>query len=182
MMVSALPGRRFRLWFQDEARLGTRPRRKRRLTARGTKALAVGAIEYEWTWLYGMVEPLSGESFLMEWPVLDSPCFGHFLEAFRRQFHEPGVVHLVVCDRAGAHRGELSGWGDGVVPVFLPAYCPEYNPVERLWQEMRRQMQAWHPKMSSLREDMDAWVNGLTTDFIHSVCCFPYLEATYHEL
>ena len=42
MMVSALGGRRFRLWFQDEARLGTRPRKKRRLTARGGQARGGG--------------------------------------------------------------------------------------------------------------------------------------------
>ncbi|PSO55069.1 MAG: hypothetical protein BRC40_01860 [Cyanobacteria bacterium QH_8_48_120] len=30
---------------------------------------------------------------------------------------------------------------DNVVLLFQPPYCPEVNPIERVWQELKRWLQ-----------------------------------------
>ncbi len=37
-------------------------------------------------------------------------------------------------DNGGAYRAKALKWPERVVTVYLPAYCPELNPIER-WGE-----------------------------------------------
>ena len=54
-----------RLFFQDEARVGLHLPTYRRLTARGVCPVVPHQPLYECYWLYGAVEPATGESALL---------------------------------------------------------------------------------------------------------------------
>lgn len=45
---------------------------------------------------------------------------------------------LLVLDGAGWHKAKDLAIPDGIELFFLPPYSPELNPVERLWQWLRR--------------------------------------------
>ena len=37
-------------------------------------------------------------------------------------------------DNGSFHKALLLDWADHVIPIYLPAYSPELNPIERLWE------------------------------------------------
>ncbi|NJR56763.1 MAG: hypothetical protein HC768_20795 [Acaryochloris sp. CRU_2_0] len=87
-------------------------------------------------WLYGAVEPLTGESFFYSFSPLDAVCFNIFLQLLSDAF--PDSFNLLQLDHAKAHCAEAIDWPENVLPLFQPSHSPELNPVERLWQEMRK--------------------------------------------
>ena len=54
---------RVRLFCQDESRLGLLPVVQRRITSCGVKPVAAVNSQYDWFYLYGAVEPLTGDGF-----------------------------------------------------------------------------------------------------------------------
>ena len=60
-----------------------------------------------------------------------------------------GAHGLVIMDRAGWHCASELAVPANVTPVFLPAYSPELNAIERLWLFLRerfleRGCRAWN--------------------------------------
>jgi transposase len=55
----------------------------------------------------------------------------------------------VVVDNAGAHVSGSAEWPEQFVPMALPAYSPELNPVEKVFGQLR----AWLP--NRLFESLD---------------------------
>ena len=49
-------------------------------------------------------------------------------------------VHLVL-DNAGWHKSARLHWHH-IKPVYLSAYSPDFNPIERLWQHLKGQAMA----------------------------------------
>ena len=87
------PHQRRRLWLEDESRFGLKPICRRRITASGVAPVAVQQWRFEWVWLYGLVEPLTGEAFFWAYSHLDQACFEHFLSTFACQY--PDEQHLI---------------------------------------------------------------------------------------
>jgi transposase len=51
------------------------------------------------------------------------------------------------------------------VPVYLPAYCPELNPIERWWQELKDAVSnTLYGTLDALRERLDPNSPPGTTD------------------
>ena len=44
----------------------------------------------------------------------------------------PSTVKVLVMDRVGWHSAKSVNWHDNILPIWLPPYSPELNPVERL--------------------------------------------------
>jgi hypothetical protein len=59
-----------RVFSQDESRFGLLTIRRRRLTARGVQPLGSVQQVFEWCYVYGAVEPTTGERFFLELPYL----------------------------------------------------------------------------------------------------------------
>ena len=56
---------------------------------------------YKYLWMFGAAEPATGESFFLEMPALDSPCFQAFLNEFSSAY--PDTMNVMVLDGAPAH-------------------------------------------------------------------------------
>lgn len=56
-----------------------------------------------------------------------------------KQSGEAEAATLLVLDGAGAHRSEKVSYG-AMTKEVLPPYSPELNPVERFFQELRREL------------------------------------------
>jgi hypothetical protein len=89
---------------------------------------------YEWLWGYGWVQPATGATEWLLLPTVNTAVFNLALEHFARAVGAgPTKQVLVVLDQAGWHTAAGIRLPDGVHLDFLPAYCPELQPAERLW-------------------------------------------------
>jgi transposase len=97
----------------------------------------VGIVQYcfENFYMYGTVEPKTGESFFLELPQLNTVNFQIFLNEFAQHYQD--TLNIVVLDNGSCHKAKVLVIPDNVVCLFLPPYSPELNPIERLWQDLK---------------------------------------------
>lgn len=133
---------------------------------------------YQWRrptfWLYGVVEPLTGEHFFQVYDQLNGRAFQDFIEAFAARY--PDAVLVVQMDQAAAHRANTMNWPPNVVPVFQPPYTPEVNPIERLWQHLRAAL-AWQSfeTLEALRQKLQAVLSQMTAGAIRSLTGWSFI-------
>jgi transposase len=104
----------------------------------------VGAVQqvFEWYYVYGAVEPTTGARFFLELPYLNTEMFQLFGDAFAHAF--PDSLNSLVLDNSGAHTSSQLTLPENVRLLFLPPYCPELHPIERVWRDLKDAM-AWRP-------------------------------------
>jgi transposase len=162
-----------RIFCQDESRFGLLPIQRRRLTLTGVKPLGAVQYRFENFYVYGAVEPTTGESFFLELPYLDSTNFQLFLDEFSRVYQE--TLNIVLMDNGSCHTAKSLVIPHNVVCLFLPPYSPELNPIERVWQDMKDQL-AWI--LAGTLAELEHHVARLITDYtkaaLRSLTSYPY--------
>lgn len=68
-----------RFFCGDETRLGLKTLEGRKITARGVKPIGTAQLKFQATYLYGIVEPRTGEHFFFEFTHINTDCFQVFL-------------------------------------------------------------------------------------------------------
>ena len=149
-----------RVFSQDETRYGLLGLTRRRITRRGLKPIAKLNPCYESVYLYGAVEPLTGERFFLEFSHLTSDCFQCFLEKFSEAFSES--LNRLVLDKGRFHQAKSLKIPENVVLLFLPPYSPELNPIERLWQDLKAKL---FTQTYNALEDMQAKVSEILQNY-----------------
>jgi transposase len=129
-----------RIFSQDESRFGLLTVRRRRLTACGVQPVGVVQHTFEWFYVYGAVAPTTGERFFLERPYLNAEGFQLFVDAFAQAF--AASLNVLLLDNRGAHTAQRLTLPANVRLVFLPPYCPELNPIERVWRDLKDDL-AW---------------------------------------
>jgi hypothetical protein len=99
--------------------------------SRGLRYSVIGALDISGLFAYNIVEKrtVKADTFTV-----------FFLDVLARSSPYPGPRSVVVMDNASVHaRATLQALCDicGVVLLFLPAYSPDYNPIEQLWNLMK---------------------------------------------
>jgi putative transposase len=138
--VGQATGNPIKVFAQDETRLGLRPIIRRRITACGVQPLATVSHTVASFYLYGAVEPTTGASFFLELPYLNTPMFQVWVDGFATAF--PDSFNIVVLDNGAFHKAKTLRWPPNTLPVFLPPYSPELNPIERRWRDLKDQLAA----------------------------------------
>ncbi|HET7462995.1 MAG TPA: transposase, partial [Longimicrobium sp.] len=172
--MAAFTGKAVRRFFQDEARLGLHESAtRRRLTARGVKPLQPMLPRYEYFWLYGAVDPSTGDSLFLELPALDTPCFQAFLHEFSLAF--PDTLNVLVLDGAPPHTAHALEMPENVLLFRLPPYCPELNPVERIWLDVRKCLGSGLPaSLQALAGSAAEAISSYTPETLMSLTHFGY--------
>jgi hypothetical protein len=151
---------------------------RRRITAPGVKPSQLILPRYESVWLYGAVDPLGGGSFFLEMPDLDAVCYQIFLDHFSHAY--PTTMNVLVVDGAPAHIAHCLRIPDNILIVRLPAYSPELNPAERVWQDMRARLNsALPPSLDALADDVAKVICEYTPEMIASLTGYDYLRKAY---
>ena len=178
------PDQPVRVFCQDESRLGLHLPVQRRLTGYGVKPGQIVEPLYEYYWLYAAVEPTTGDAFWWELPRLDADCFTVFLRQFGQ--HYAGSLNIILLDQAPAHVAQRVQMPENVVLVWLPAYSPELNPVERLWEDLKGRIEVLDARvrssLSALQEHVAGLVQRYTAETIASLTGYAYLVDAIHAL
>lgn len=169
-----------RLWSQDESRCGLLPILRQRITAKGVQPVINSNFQFQSFYLFGAVEPATGNRFILELPHLNTANFQIFVDHFSQQDAES--FHLLLLDNAAFHTTHSLKLPDNVGLLFLPAYSPELNPIERFWRDLKDWLSKHQPK--SLDELSGLIVSRLkeyTATAIKSLTAFNYLLSAFHH-
>ena len=115
-------------------RFGLRTELQRRWTPKGVRPEGNTFIGYLWGYLYVALNPEQGQ--LQAWfmPDMQANTFQVFLDDFAADSQQSRIL---ILDGAPSHKSKLS-LPETVKLQLLPPYSPELNPVERLFQELRK--------------------------------------------
>lgn len=166
-----------RVWFMDEARFGQQGTNTDVWARTGSRPTAVRQTRYEWVYLYGAVEPASGQSAALLAPHVNTGTMNAFLKILDAE-RKPDEHFVLIMDQAGWHRSKALKLPEGITVLLLPPYSPELNPTENLWHYMRS-----HYLSNRRYDDYDQLLAAgteayrrLTPQIIKTVCACPYLE------
>ncbi|WP_309397073.1 IS630 family transposase [Cerasicoccus maritimus] len=122
-----------KVWVTDESRYGLLPSLRRVWTLKGHRPHKLWQSKYTWSYCYGALDIVDGEAVFIQTPSVNLDWTQAFLEQIKAEF--PEHQHVVVRDGEGFHPSEDGHpkIPEGVHTIMLPAYSPELNPIEKLW-------------------------------------------------
>ena len=166
--------RPIRYFAQDESRFGLKTMIGRLITACGVKPIG----QWQWPvkafWLYSAVEPATGESFFLQFSHVDTECYQRFLDEFSRTY--PSSLNLLQVDNGRFHKGKDLIVPENVILLFQPPYCPELNPVERLWEHLKANLKwASFKTLAQLQTRIDQLLAELTPEVVASLTGYPFI-------
>lgn len=163
-----------RFFCGDETRLGLKTISGRKITARGVKPIGKVQWQYQATYLYGIVEPSTGEHFFFEFTHLNSTCFQVFLNLISQQFADS--VLIIQLDNGGFHKAKRLKIPKNIILMFQPPHSPELNPIEQVWQHLKRGLRWQLPaSLDELRECMRHRLEDMTQQVIASIVGRKYI-------
>jgi DDE superfamily endonuclease len=164
------------LVLADELRLGLRGQVRRVLGRRGVRVVQRLQLRYEWAYLLLAVDPRAGT---LRWRWLER-CRAALIQEALAAWRPDAVV----WDGHGAHTAKLLAELP-VVRVRLPAYSPEFNPAERVFQEVRRRVEGrWYASLAEKQAVVDAYLTELAADpaRVRRLCGWAWLTAALDAL
>jgi transposase len=133
--------------------------------------------EREFVYAYGAVSPREGD---FDWR-LNTEMNAHRMSEFLAQIaaRYPDDFILMVVDGASSHRAKDLNIPENIRLVPLPAYSPELNPQEHVWDEIREKEfpNRVFDSMAAVKKQLRSGLRRLATDCerIASITCWPWI-------
>jgi transposase len=124
-----------RIMFQDEARFGRITDPRRCWAPKGVRPIISSQLVREYTYHYGAVSPQDGKSDFLILPSMNLANMEIFLQELRWRY--PNEYICIFFDGAPGHSLEGLKVPENMAIEKLPAYSPETNPTENIWDDMR---------------------------------------------
>jgi DDE superfamily endonuclease len=163
---------------QDEGRFGRISTSKRAWAPAGIRPKAPRQVIRESSYVYAAVAPEQGLMTTLILPSADTAMMNLLLAQVAQDFADYFIVMQV--DQAGWHRAKELQIPENIRLIFQPAYSPEVNPVEQLWEELREKY--LHNRVfPSLEELIDVLCQALTEltadkERLRSMMVFPHFR------
>jgi transposase len=122
------------------------------------RPICQGMLTHEYTYAYGAVDACTGEFDNLILPHVNTDCMQLFLDEISARHPDERIV--MVIDGAGWHRSAALKPPGNIYLLKLPAYAPELNPIEHVWDELREKF-FHHLVFKSLNALEDHLVFGL---------------------
>ncbi len=125
-----------KVFFGDEAGFEGDPRPRQRWVKRGsrpTQGYYGGHVRQN---VVGAINPADGQLVSLIVPHNDTEVFQAFLDTMAKEVPEDGQSVWLILDNASWHKSKSLNWHH-IKAKFLPAYSPDFNPIERLWQYLK---------------------------------------------
>lgn len=144
-------------WYHsDEMRFGLWGQVRRRWGLRGVKIIQPIQIVFEWRYLVLAVDVIRAK---LKWDWANRMNQEQLMPIF-----ECWSPEMVVWDGASSHRGRAMGTL-GFERIFLPAYSPELNPPERIFEEIRREIEGIvYPSLKAKQQAIEQFLRRLRAD------------------
>lgn len=137
---------RFGLWGQVRRRWGLR----------GVKIIQPIQIVFAWRYLVLAVDVIHDG---LKWEWADRMNQTQLMPIFERW-----SLDAVIGDGATSHRGRAMS-NLSFARIFLPAYSPELNPAERVFEEIRREIEGiMYPSLQAKQQAIDQFLRRLRAD------------------
>jgi transposase len=120
---------------QDEARFGLISDPRRSWAPKPVRPLVARKIARHYTYVYAAVAPETGEMTALILPATNTSMMNIFLHHVSTRFSNSFLIMQV--DQAGWHRAKDLVIPENIRFIYQPAYSPELNPAEHLWDEIR---------------------------------------------
>lgn len=157
-----------RFFCGDETRLGLKTLGGRKITAKGVKPKGRVQWQFKATYLYGIVEPKTGAQFFFEFSHLNTDCFQAFLNLVSETFKDDLLI--IQLDNGRFHKAKRLKVPDNIVLMFQPPHCPELNPIEQVWQYLKRRLRWSLPTtLDQLRQQVKEQLGALTPEVVASI-------------
>jgi transposase len=125
------------LWFGDECGVEGDPRPRRRWVQPGKPRTVPYLGDHIRENVIGAVAPQSGAFFSLIVDGVDTDVFQFFLDEMAKAMpSKAGVRQIFILDNASWHKAVRLNWHH-FEAKFLPAYSPDFNPIERLWLRLK---------------------------------------------
>ena len=152
---------------------------RRMITAKGVKPIAPYQHKFKNLYLFGAFSGIDGSHFLLEMPYCNSDTFQIFLDQFAA--HKPEEFKIIVLDNGAFHRAQTLVIPDNIGLLFLPAYTPELNPAENMWQHIKSKVSMHvHGTLADLQRTLSRTLkNELNDSIVKSICDRDYYRENF---
>jgi transposase len=120
--------------------------------------------------VFGGLDYATGRLVWQSGPSKDGAAFIRFLDALAAAFPEGKIV--LVLDNVGYHKShEVRSWWvrhrDRIRPLWLPAYAPELNLIERVWRHLKDKLSChrWWADLDALQRATEHLLDRLQARF-----------------
>ncbi len=125
------------IWFQDEARVGQKGTVARMWAEKGTRPRIVRQQQFNSAYIFGAVCPQKDKGVGIIMPYSDTEAMLIHLKHISANISK-GRHAIIIMDRASWHTTKKIKKFNNITIIHLPAASPELNPVEQIWQHLRR--------------------------------------------
>ena len=103
--------------------------------------------------------------FFYEFSHFNSDCMSAFLEQFRQE--NAHQIHIIQLDNAPIHTAKKLKVPENIILLFQPPYCPEVNPIERVWEQIKYRLRSlWFDNLNDVKEKVARILKDLTEEVI----------------
>jgi len=155
--------------FYDEMRLGLLGQSRRAWGRKGERLPQLRQQSYRWMYLALWLDP---HSHTIGWTWIPNLKAQTLLEVMRGW----QGIRAVVWDRAPSHRAKLLDELP-IGRIEIPPYSPDLNPVERIFQEIRRHVEGIvYETVEDKQAAVESFLKSLTTEQIESLTGWEYIQ------
>lgn len=176
-MQNEHPSKKVKVWFEDESRYGQQGIVPRIWATRGSSPSLPKQNGYKNAWLFEAVCPQTGEHLGFVATHTNTDFMNIFLENLSKSL-DSDVHGVLIMDNASWHKSADLKVPSNLSLKYQPPYCPELNPVERLWKYIKSKHLS-HKFYVSLEEIFEEGCNSfkkLTKENVKTLCKVNYLN------
>ena len=162
---------------EDEGRFGRIDRPRRCWAPKPIRPQVPRQMVREFVYVFAAVCAKLGRLTALILPRANTEMMNLFLEQLAQDFQ--GYFIILLVDQAGWHRAKGLQVPENIRLPPQPAYSPELNPAEHLWEELREKALPNHsfPSLNLLIDQLCEGLKELAVDEqrVRSIADFPYM-------
>jgi len=137
LIKDKIDSNKIEVWWQDESRIGQQGSLSRVWAEKGTRPRVVRQRQFLSTYIFGAVCPDRDIGCALILPQCNTGMTQLHLDQISEHVQEDYHA-IVLMDRASWHTTEALNIPKNIHLMPLPPYSPELNPMEQVWQQLRK--------------------------------------------
>lgn len=111
---------------------------------------------------------------MLELPQCNSELFQIYLDEFSR--FNKDEFKIIVLDNGAFHKAKKLQIPQNIALLFIPPYCPELNPAEKIWAKYKRAFSnKFFETLEHVSEFIQCETENLSSFNVKSICSYQYV-------